>query len=337
MRKLLSALAATVLLCTGCSSAGLTDTGLIGGPHVLTANLSSGRLLYVHDGSIELLTQGGSKELVHAQPGKGIYSDPTWSPNGQQIAFVLREKNYSDIGVMDTNGSNPVFLTHDESSVIQNNLWATSPTWSNDGQYLAFASDRGKDEATGEIDLRIWLMNVGTRGLTRLTTPFFQAGGDADPAFRPGHPGQLVYTKWRYAPNGSATYAVLMLLDLNTHQEYALTPLEETNFQPAWSPDGSVLAYVHRGVSSDDIVAATVPDQVTSSLSLKWTALTQGVDAQPCFSPDGQHLAFIGEKDNAFQLFEESVTLSPSIAVQGQPQQLTSDSVDATSRLSWVK
>lgn len=337
-KRLFTALSLVALLCTSCASAPFTAISGLAAPHVLAARLSSGRLLYVRNGSIEELTAHGSQKLLAANPGNWTYMDPAFSPDGQQIAFVKREKNFSDIGVMNADGSNQVMLTHDQSNVVQNNLWAVSPTWSMDGNQIAFASDRGKDEATGSIDLRIWLLNLGTRGLSRLTTPFFQAGGDANPQFRPGHPHQLVYAKWRYAPDGSTTYAVLMLLDVKTGAEYALTSLNETNFEPAWSPDGKVLAFVHRGTSMDTIVAAAVPSSVTQNMTLKWSALVSGgMNAEPCFSPDGQYLAYVGETGNNFALYQIGVTTSPTIATRGSPEQLVGAPVDAASPLSWAK
>jgi Tol biopolymer transport system component len=337
-KRLFAMLSVVVVLCASCASAPFTAISGFAAPHVLAARLSSGRLLYVRNGSIEELTTNGSQKLLAANPGNWTYMDPAFSPDGQQIAFVKREKNFSDIGVMNADGSNQILLTHDQSNVIPDNLWAVSPTWSADGNHIAFASDRGKDEATGSIDLRIWLLNLGTRGLVRLTTPFFQAGGDANPQFRPGHPHQLVYAKWRYAPDGATTYAVLMLLDLRTGVEYALTPLDGANFEPAWSPDGKVLAFVHRGTSTDDIVAATVPDSVTQNVVLKWSTLVSGgMNAEPCFSPNGRHLAYVGETSNNFALYQVGITLGPTITVQGSPEQLVGTPVDAASRLSWAR
>ncbi len=333
MRRIAAGLALSTLLCTACAGV-VPTTGVVGVNAPLTANVS-GRLLYVRNGAVEELSSGGNKELVKANPTVGDFMDPAWSPDGTRIAYAVRQKNFSDIGTMNADGSNQSLLTHDQSTNVQDNLWAAMPAWSPDGTQLVYSSDRGKQEPN--IDLRLWSLTLSTRAFQQVSVPELQAGGDADAQFRPGHPGQIVYTRWAYDSSATATYAVLVLHDLNSNTSMTLSSPKETDFQPAWSPDGKTLAFIRRSASGDELYAAPVPETVTTDTILQASLLESGVNAQPAWSPDGSTLAYIAESNNQFDLFEVGVATSPTLAARGKPQQLTSDGIDATSRPSWVR
>ncbi len=77
---------------------------------------------------------------------------PSWSPDGQRIAFSARRDGHVEnefgityeIYVMDTNGGNEQRLTEN-----RNNDW--NPSWSPDGQRIAFMSDRKGDVVNWDI------------------------------------------------------------------------------------------------------------------------------------------------------------------------------------------
>jgi Tol biopolymer transport system component len=62
-------------------------------------------------------------------------TEPAWSPNGRQIAFVSSGDGQADIYLINSDGSNPIRLTLDPAD-------DRSPVWSPDGSQLAFASER---------------------------------------------------------------------------------------------------------------------------------------------------------------------------------------------------
>lgn len=326
------ALAATLL--TACVGPVPAATGVVGVDGALDASVS-GRLLYVRNGAIEEIGDTGDREIVKGDAQRGDFMTPAWSPDGKQIAYAVRHKNYSDVGFMNADGSNQTLLTHDSSTVVENNLWATAPAWSPDGKALVYSTDQGKQEPN--IDLRLWQLTLATRGLANLTIPDLQAGGDADASYRPGHPGQLIYTRWAYDPNATTVYSSLVLLDLNTREHFALTSSKDTDFQPAWSPDGKYVAFIRRGAGTDDLYVASVPDTLTNDTTINATLVEAGVNAQPCWSPDGSELAYIAENNNQFDLYRVAVSTTPSIAAKGKPVQLTNNGVDASSRPSWTK
>jgi Tol biopolymer transport system component len=100
----------------------------------------------------------------------GISNFPAWSPGGERIAFENAESpDNSEILLINADGSNLINLTNNQGII---DLY---PTWSSDGQRLAFVSDRdGNDE--------IYVMNADGSGLVRLTN---HPAWDAQPSWSP--------------------------------------------------------------------------------------------------------------------------------------------------------
>jgi Tol biopolymer transport system component len=100
-------------------------------------------------------------------------SDMSWSPDGTRIAFSSgRDRNGKSCGsdecfyndelyVMNAHGSAPVRLTRNRGD-------ESSPSWSPDGRYIAFASDRNVHDPRG-FDTEIYAVRADGSCLTWLT------------------------------------------------------------------------------------------------------------------------------------------------------------------------
>ena len=76
-----------------------------------------------------------AQQLTHGPGPRQVW--PRWSPDGQQIAFEsTREHGASDIMVIAADGGAPRRLTNDPGD-------ENFPTWSRDGRWIYFSSDRG--------------------------------------------------------------------------------------------------------------------------------------------------------------------------------------------------
>ena len=111
---------------------------------------------------------GPATQLTFTKAPEG---DPAWSPNGLKIAYASKRNDIDgtkgtamDIFVMDPNGSNSMRLTTAKGDDIE-------PTWSRDGQKIAFTSNRDGNQ-------EIYFMNADGSGPTRLTN---KAGFDRQP------------------------------------------------------------------------------------------------------------------------------------------------------------
>jgi Tol biopolymer transport system component len=141
---------------------------------------------------------------------------PSWSPDGQKLAFVSPPAgaplgNVANVYTMNADGSGERQLTSDGDS------W--SPAWSADGRKIVFVS--------GD---RIWVMNSDGSGATMLT-----------PTLRyPESP--------TFAPDGSR---IVVANDTDLYfvsrDGTSVTRVVHTNGivrSPVWSPDGSRIAFI---------------------------------------------------------------------------------------------
>lgn len=121
---------------------------------------------------------------------KGI--NPTWSPDGERIAFASNVTGNYEIYSIKPDGSGLLQLTsRAEAPDIE-------PTWSPDGRKIAFTSYVNKD-------WNLWMMNADGTGLTQLTT---EEGLDGGPSW--GIDGFIYfhsersgnYDIWKFKPAG---------------------------------------------------------------------------------------------------------------------------------------
>jgi TolB protein len=96
--------------------------------------------------------------------GTGADDNAAWSPSGKTIAFARKQNGKDAVYVMNADGSNQRRL-----------IAGAQPTWSPDGQRIAFTSTGAAPD--------IYVVNVNGRGLRDLTRT---RGFDGDPAWAPG-------------------------------------------------------------------------------------------------------------------------------------------------------
>lgn len=300
---------------------------VISAPSAMGATESvPGRILFTSGGDLWLLDASGARPLATG----GAFAQPSWSPDGSSLAYVYRGTNFADIFVTDVQGQSQTRLTNSQSTILDNNDWNLRPTFSPDGQFIAFVSDRSSAFPT------LWLMNAadGT-GRRALATPGLQQEAVDALAWSPDG-SQLALTLFvEPGPTQIALLPLLPLLPVGTTSRQpgrVLTALNGGALDPAWSPDGSWLTFAgHDGPAID--IYAIQPDG--SSL----TRLTaDGLLARsPVWSPDGRHLAYLSNKTGYYEVFEIDLSAGASGGLLASaPRQLTQDiHIDAASGLSW--
>ena len=145
---------------------GSHERRLTSGPanhHYPSISADGRQLAYVGDDidrdevySLDLTNPGAKPQPITSPPF--IAESPSWSPNGQEIAFsaTLLGRVAYDIFVARANGSRPTQITHGTDA------GSSQPVFSPDGSLIAYINGRRGDD-------RIWVMNADGSSARPLT------------------------------------------------------------------------------------------------------------------------------------------------------------------------
>lgn len=225
---------------------------------------------------------GNAREFTYSEKGE---SSPSFSADGQWIAFVSARDGDSNLYVMPVNGGEARQLTHVSTGVAD-------PLWSPDGKWIAFSSDVypecGADDACNKKISDRW-----SKG------PLHAHMADA-----------LLYRHWTEWKDGTRTH--ILLANVVTGAVRDLTPgdFDSPPFQLGgplqydFAPDSSELAFD----SNHD------PDPASSTNSDVWivnltgnqpprniTASNPAFDGNARYSPDGKYIAYRMQKQPGYE------------------------------------
>ena len=202
-------------------------------------------------------------------------SDPQISPDGQWVAYTVSttnakdDKSNSHIWMVNIDGSNDRQITFSQES-------ESSPRWSPDGKYLSFTSSRpGKTRGN-----QVWLLDRSGGEAMQLTEIKGRLQGhewspdskrlalvigdpdpesDPEPSPQPGAtprvPKPIVIDRYRFKQDGqgyllTGRHTYIYFFDIATKKLERLTKSKWDESSPAWSPDGSRIAFMSN--HSDD-------------------------------------------------------------------------------------
>jgi Tol biopolymer transport system component len=229
---------------------------------------------------IYLMNPDGS-EQTRITDNQASDSEPSWSPDGTQIAFVSTRDGGGGTGEiysMSADGSNQTRLTNHSG-------FDFAPAWSPDGTRIAFVRSTLNGS---ELNYDIYVMDADGSNQTRLTT---DAATDLDPAWSPDSE-QITFRS-----NRTINYEIY-LMDADGSDQAALTGNGRNNCGPAWSPDGTRIAFSSNIGAQSDIFLINVDGSNVMRLSDD-TAL----DMNPAWSPDGTKVAYQSDA-NFFYVFD---------------------------------
>jgi dipeptidyl aminopeptidase/acylaminoacyl peptidase len=247
--------------------------------------------------------------------------EPNISPDGNWIAYVVKiadmekDKRPGNLWLAKWDGSENRALTF-------GNKGAKHPRWSPDGKSIGFLSGREDDNENDQL----WILPFGGGEAEKITDT---KGGVEDFAWSPDskrvvlvvhdpdprEPEKKEKEKKTVPPlvidrfffkkdmDGYLTqrYSHLQLLDLATRKSEPLTSGKHDDLWPAWSPDGSEIAFVtKRGDDPDrtenwDVwVVAAAPGGKERQLTTTPEADPHpDWDSAPAWSPDGKWISYL--------------------------------------------
>jgi Tol biopolymer transport system component len=204
---------------------------------------------------------------------------PHWSPDGSELAVQAPLNNpcppcASTIILNPDTGSYRILSPPDPSLATSCSVWSPDATH--------FACD-GENDSNPSVNGVYTIRSSDGGGLTRITN----AGGAIDIPIDYSPDGkQIVFG--RVGPNHSCTTtSALFIVNVDGTGLHQITPGGFCDDDGSWSPDGTQIAFEHRGsifvVHPDGTGLAKIP--------LATSSLNRAGDI--CWSPDGKKLVFL--------------------------------------------
>ncbi|MBN1891132.1 MAG: PD40 domain-containing protein [Thermoflexales bacterium] len=242
---------------------------------------------------------------------------PAWSPDGSQILFSGKRQDKGEIYVAPFRNGTPFLNSAGTSTnVIDLSSHATDdwePCWSPDGKTIYFHSER-KGDRQGEI----YAMDADGTNVRQLTDLGGGVMGGID-----------------VSPDGRrlAFYRDSDIYVVNTDGtgQANLTDDKARDYFPAWSPDGSKIAFESdRSPEKSSSGAAQSDIYVMDADGSNATRLTTDIDNDnsPRWSLDGHLITFVSKRENRSELY--------IVGADGTGEtRLTEDNNWNTSHLFW--
>ena len=151
-------------------------------------------------------------------------SEPSWSPDGTQIAFTRiypNQNNREELWLMDANGSNVSYI----------GIEGFAPKWSSDGTKFIHSS-----KITGNYE--IYTCQINGTDVQQLTNTIIN---EWFPVWSPDD-SLIAYNAY---PSGDYSSSEIYVMDANGTNFSRLTNNSVSDGYPRFSPDGSLISFVH--------------------------------------------------------------------------------------------
>jgi TolB protein len=242
------------------------------------------QIAFALQGSLWVLpTEGG--EAVQITAGPSYDSQPKWSPDGSQIAFTRDNGRAIHIWIVNADGSSPRQVTRVEAVSVD-------PQWTPDGKAIVCTSS-GPQKGKG---FGLWEFSASDGASRQLLVDKYQ---NIEPSLSPdGNTIALVSNREFDGKEILGTGGIWKLAAGSSQPRLLLQEETLWHARPAWSPDGTKIAYVSFRTGSNQL-------WLMSAISGNPLQLTYGSGEvfTPTWSPDSRQLAFVSNAGGVFRLW----------------------------------
>jgi Tol biopolymer transport system component len=252
---------------------------------VYTAGAAGG-----HDELFTIRSDGSGRRRLTGtaglqRAGVASASQPAWSPDGTQIAFLREDRNGGRVAVVDANGGGERSLT--------SRGFSSDPSWAPDGSRIAYVESTGMTGGVSMGGPSIFAVPAAGGDPVRLTrgtrTQF-----DQDPAWSPDGT-RIAFTRLQVDEQGDVSAGDVYVMNADGGDQRLLVADARS---PAWSPDGTRIAFATaRDRNGRTCFAECTPNAEIYVANADGTAVTRVTDTtthegDPAWSPDGARIAF---------------------------------------------
>jgi Tol biopolymer transport system component len=205
-------------------------------------------------------------------------TEPAWSRDGKQIAFVRVIDGNTEIYVVNADGSNETRLTFDAGIDM-------SPNWSPDGRIFFTSNRDGKRE--------IYVMNTDGANVTRFTTT-----GATSSAWSPDG-SKLAFISPSVEMIGAHHPLQVFVANPDGGGVRMVTSDPASAFGPCWSADGASIFFAVDNIG----VLSNIFQIDLDGRNRRRLTVGPKIDTQPAISPDGSKLAFQSNRDGNYEIY----------------------------------
>ena len=235
---------------------------------------------------------GRPAQAASAAPVQSCVSGQGSLSGAGNLALVTVKNNQQSIYLTTASGTARVCL-----ATLASTAQAQLPSWSPDGQYIAFVLAYSKDGGLSQT-FTLYAVNMDGSNPHAVSSPSPGLNYSWSPDSQ-----HIVYSQ----------QGVLTVTDLNGKGAPLLNPPEAGDFSPAWSPDGKSIAYTR----NDGLYVVNADGTNPHNVSNPNHSLPDSADQFPVWSPDSQQIAFRSTRDGASaeQVYVVSVKGGQSVRV----------------------